>query len=290
MQATPVMRSLLFVPADSEPKLTKAKQIAADALILDWEDAVLPENKASARRLSRDFLLGRTSSKPSVLIRCNPVGSRSFAEDCIALDAILPDGILLSKCQSAAEVLQLDEVLNKRDSASQVRVYPLVESPLGLLNAFAIVTCTTRVAGLGFGAEDFSAEMRISRTPGEIELLYARSALVTACHAAGRDAIDSPCLEWKDPDRLRAHVQAARNLGFTGKLAIHPAQVPVVNDVFSPSPSEVERARRMVDAFSASGSAVLAWDGTMVDEAVVRRARQILEWQQEQSPPNKGSS
>jgi citrate lyase subunit beta / citryl-CoA lyase len=284
------MRSFLFVPSDSEPKLSKAKQIAADALVLDWEDGVLPENKPSARRLSREFLLGRTHSKPSILIRCNSVGSRNFAEDCMALDAIRPDGILLSKCQSAAEVLQLDEVLNKSDPANQVRVYPLIESPLGILNAFVVATCTTRVAGLSFGAEDFSAEMRISRTPGEIELLYARSALVTACHAAGCDAIDSPCLEWKDPDRLRAHVQAARNLGFTGKLAIHPAQVPMVNEVFSPSPSEVEHARRIVDAFSSSGSAVLAVNGTMVDEAVVRRARQILEWQREQPPPEERAS
>jgi len=253
------MRSLLFVPADSEPKLTKAKQIAADALVLDWEDAVLPENKHSARRLSRDFLLGRTRPKPFVLIRCNPVSSRSFAEDCKALDAVPPDAVLLSKCQSAAEVLQLDEELNKRDPAKKVRVYPLVESPLGILNAFAIATCSPRVAGLGFGAEDFSAEMRISRTPGELELLYARSALVTACHAAGRDAIDSPFLEWKDSDKLRAHIQAARNLGFTGKLAIHPAQVPVVNEVFSPSPSEVERARRIVDAFPPAALPYSPW-------------------------------
>jgi citrate lyase subunit beta / citryl-CoA lyase len=271
------IRSFLFVPADSESKLTKAKQVPADALVLDWEDAVLPPNKSTARRLSRDFLSGLTGSpRLFVIIRCNPTRSSSFAEDCTALDGIHPDAVVLSKCQSAEDVRLLSEVLAKRDSTSRVRIYPQVESPIALIGAFSIATSSPRVAGLFFGAEDFSAEMEITRTPGEIELLYARSVLVTASRAAGLDAIDSPCIEWKDADKLRAATQAARNLGFSGKLAIHPAQVPVINDVFVPSRSEIEDAKRVVSAFSSAGSGVLAVDGSMVDEAIVRRARQIL--------------
>jgi len=271
------IRSFLFVPADSESKLAKAKQIAADALVLDWEDAVLPPNKSAARRLSGDFLNGFTASdRRFVFIRCNPTGTSSFAEDCGALDGLRPDAVVLSKCQSAEDVRLLSQVLDKGDPMSRIRIYPQVESPTALIGAFSIATSSPRVAGLFFGAEDFSAEMEITRTPGEIELLYARCALVTASRAAGLEAIDSPCMEWKDADKLRAVSQAARNLGFSGKLAIHPAQVPVINDVFVPSRSEIEHAKRVASAFSSGGSGVLAVDGSMVDEAVVRRARRIL--------------
>jgi len=271
------IRSFLFVPADSESKLTKAKQVAADALVLDWEDAVLPSNKSAARRLSRDFLSGFTdSTRPFVFIRCNPTTTSIFAEDCSALDSMCPDAVVLSKCQSADDVRLLSEVLDKADPMRRTRIYPQVESPTALIGAFSIATSSPRLAGLFFGAEDFSAEMEITRTPGEIELLYARSALVTASRAAGLEAIDSPCMEWKDVDNLRAASQAARNLGFSGKLAIHPAQVPVINEIFVPSRSEIEHAHRVVSAFSSSGSGVLTVDGSMVDEAIVRRARQIL--------------
>jgi len=271
------IRSFLFVPADSESKLAKAKHFPADALVLDWEDAVLPSNKSVARRLSRDFLSGLTGSRQLfVFIRCNPTNSSSFAEDCGALEGMRPDAVVLSKCQSSEDVRLLCEVLDKTDPMSHSRIYPQVESPVALIGAFSIAISSPRVAGLFFGAEDFSAEMEITRTPGEIELLYARSALVTASRAAAVDAIDSPCMEWKDADKLRASAQAARNLGFSGKLAIHPAQVPVINETFVPTRSEIEHANRVVSAFSSSGTGVLAVDGSMVDEAIVRRARQIL--------------
>jgi len=268
---------MLFVPGDSKSKLQKARQISADALILDWEDAVLPQNKILARKLSLEFLSGQVSSSPNLLIRINPVTSPYFATDCLALEAALPSAILLSKCQSASEVHQLNEFLARRDSDNRVRIYPQVESPIAILNAFEIAISCPRVAGLAFGAEDFSADMGITRTEGEIELLYARSALVTASRAAGRDAIDSPCLEWKNLETLRVATRAAHNMGFSGKQAIHPAQVPVLNEIFSPSAVDVERARRILAAFSAGSSGVLTVDGSMVDEAVVRRARQILE-------------
>jgi citrate lyase subunit beta/citryl-CoA lyase len=272
-----MIRSLLFVPGDSKSKLQKARQISADALILDWEDAVLPQNKILARKLSLEFLSGQAASRTILLIRVNSAPSPCFAEDCLALESTLPDAILLSKCRSVSEVHQLNEFLAQRDANDRVRIYPQVESPLAILNAFAIATSCPRVAGLVFGAEDFSADMGITRTEGEVELLYARSALVTASRAAGRDAIDSPCLEWKAVEKLRADTRAARNMGFSGKLAIHPEQLPVINEMFSPSAAEVERARRILAAFSGASSGVLTVDGSMVDEAVVRRARQILE-------------
>ena len=127
-----------------------------------------------------------------------------------------------------------------------------------------------------FGAEDFSADLGITRTPGEPELLYARCAIVTACRAASCQAIDAPCIEFHDLEQTRQAAQRARNLGFTGKLAIHPAQRPVLNAMFSPSEAEVQEAQRILAAYSASGAGVIAIDGRMIDEAVVRKARDIL--------------
>jgi citrate lyase beta subunit len=149
-------------------------------------------------------------------------------------EAALPNAILLSKCQSVAGP-PANEFLARRDSDNRVRIYPQVESPIAIVNAFAIATSCPRVAGLAFGAEDFSADMGITRTEGEIELLYARSALVTACRAAGRDAIDSPCLEWKNLEHYGPPLGCAQ-YGFSGKRAIHPAQVPVINEIFPRAP------------------------------------------------------
>ncbi len=270
-------RSYLFVPGDSERKLAKARQRGADVLILDWEDAVLPGNKARARELSLEFVLAGGPSDSSVLIRCNPADSPSFEGDCLALRRIPSEGVLLSKCRSVDEVLRLDQALGDGEGVAPHRIYLMMESPQAVLNAFQMVSSCARVAGLMFGAEDFSAEMHIARTSEEIELLYARSAIATAARAAGCEVVDSPCLEFKDLARVRAHSQAARNLGFSGKLAIHPAQVAVINEVFSPSAAEVEWARHIVEAFSAADAGVVDVDGTMVDEAIVRQARQILE-------------
>jgi len=269
-----LLRSLLFVPGDSRKKLEKGPATGADALVVDWEDAVPLDHKGSARNLTLEFLGRRTV--PAWMVRVNPVSSPLFLEDCETLAGSLPDGIILSKCRSAADVAQLEDFLRRKNPDAQCSIYPLIESPAAVVNAFSIATSSNRVLGLGFGAEDFSAEARIVRTEEEIELLYARSAMVTACRAAGCEPIDSPCMDFQDSQKIRAAARRARYLGFTGKFAIHPSQVHVINELFSPTESEVAAARRVLDAFAAAGGAVLGLDGTVVDEAVARRARQIL--------------
>lgn len=132
------------------------------------------------------------------------------------------------------------------------------------------------MGSLIFGSEDYCADVGISRTAGDVELLFARSALVTAGKAFGLEVIDSPCLDLNDNTKLQSEAQIARNLGFTGKPAIHPAQVPILNQFFSPTQAEIEKAPRILTAFSSGKSGVLKVGGRMVDEAVLRRARQIL--------------
>lgn len=277
MLTSSILRSLLFVPADNPAKLMKSKQASADALVIDLEDAVELGRKVLARALVKEFLQGRHALPQTVLVRLNQVAGEHFGHDCDAITGYIPDGIVLSKCESINDVLQLHSFLEKTDADRKCRIYPLIESARGILNAYSIASSSSRVAGLAFGAEDFSAEMGIQQTDEEIELLYARSALVTASRAAGCEAFDSPLLDFGDLQRLQNAAFRARNLGFSGKLAIHPAQIPVLNDVFSPTESEIREATRIIASYSAKGGGVLAVEGRMVDEASARRARRILE-------------
>ncbi|MEW5979333.1 MAG: CoA ester lyase [Acidobacteriota bacterium] len=270
------MRSLLFVPGNELKKIQKAAAISADAFILDWEDSVLPSHRKAARELTRNFLLQNEHLQPRALLRINPAGSKDFELDCQALADLPITGILLSKCQSAQEVRCLAGVLDRSDAEGRIRVHALIESAAGILNAPQISSSCARMGSLAFGSEDYCADLGILRTPGDIELLFARSALVTAGRAFGLEVIDSPCLDLNDQAKLQREAQAARNLGFSGKLAIHPSQVPVLNQCFSPTETEIETAKRILAAFSSGTCGVLTVNGQMVDEAVLRRARQIL--------------
>jgi citrate lyase subunit beta/citryl-CoA lyase len=276
LEMTHILRSLLFVPGDSQSKIAKAVQVPADVLILDWEDAVLSKDKASARVLTIDFLKHRTIPQP-VFIRFNPAGTRAFEEDCLAVRECVPVGVVLSKCRSAEDIQKLHDLLDAIDPAHKCGICPLVESPKGVLQAPSIASASNRVTMVAFGAEDFSAEMHIIRTAEELELLYARSFIVAACRAAGKEPIDSPCLELRDPECVRTAAHKARNMGFSGKLAIHPNQISIINETFSPSEAEVREARHIVEVMSEAPTGVFTVDGRMVDEAIVRRARSILE-------------
>ena len=237
---------------------------------------MLPADKDVARSLTTNLMLENRQFQATVLVRFNRAGSKDFEEDCRALRDLHVDGILLSKCQSAQETRHLADVLDHENAAGQIKIHALVESAAGILNAPQIASSCSRMASLVFGSEDYCADVGISRTSGDVELLFARSALVTASKAFGLGAIDSPCLDLKDNAKLRKEAQTARNLGFTGKLAIHPAQVPILNEVFSPTEAEIENAQKVLAAFSASRLGVLTVDGRMVDEAMTRRARQVL--------------
>jgi citrate lyase subunit beta / citryl-CoA lyase len=270
------LRSLLFVPGDDGGKLAKAAHAPADALLVDWEDSVASQNKAKARAQTIKFTQRGPSLRQAMFIRINSVCSSAFEGDSESICECAVDGIMLSKCASADDVRLLEQILNSVDMLKKCCIYPLIESPSALINASSIATASDRVAALAFGAEDFSTEMDIVRSEDEIELLYARSYLVTHSRAAGRDTLDSPCIDFHNPERLRAAGTRARRLGFTGKLAIHPSQVAILNEVFSPSEEELKRASRMIAAASPN-TGVFSFDGSMVDEPILRQARKVLQ-------------
>jgi citrate lyase subunit beta/citryl-CoA lyase len=271
------LRSLLFVPGDDEHKLMRAAHAPADALVIDWEDVVAHERKTAARCDTMAFLASREVFARVVLVRVSPIHSLEFAADIAHVSQVHAEALVLSKVVSARDVQYAEEQLNASGPRRDVWLFPMIESAAGLLNASGIVNSSERVAALMFGAEDFCADTGIVRGKEEIELLYARSAIVAAARAADRQVIDSPCLIFDNDREVAKAALRARNLGFTGKLAIHPRQLGILNKSFSPRPEQIREAQRILAAFAASGEGVTAVNGTMVDEAVVKRARQILQ-------------
>jgi citrate lyase beta subunit len=277
MDTLPPLRSVLFVPGDNEHKLIKALQAPADALVVDWEDGVVANRKAVARSQTTTFLADRAATPDVVLIRLNPVHSPYFAADIASARHARADGFVLSKVASVGHIKHVQKQLEKSGKQCNVWLLPLIESAAALLSASAIANCSPCVAALAFGAEDFCADTEITRGDEEIELLYARSTLVAAGRAAKRQVIDSPCLTFGDDQAVMRAASRARNLGFTGKLAIHPRQVEILNEAFSARAEEIDKANRILEAFAMNHEGVTVIDGTMVDEAVVKHARRILQ-------------
>jgi citrate lyase subunit beta/citryl-CoA lyase len=268
-------RSMLFVPAADGRKLAKAASSDADALILDWEDGTAALHKDNARRETLAYLSGARGNQP-VWVRLNREGSPAFSDDRDALSSAVPDGIVLSKCESAASIVRVASLLNKRQSEHPCMLMPLIETASGLVAAAEIAGALPHIAAIGFGAEDFKAATGVLPGPEETELLYARSSIVVAARAAGVEPFESPCLEYRDLTAVERAAGRARKLGFSGAMAIHPAQIPAIHRAFMPTSAEIEHARAVASALDSQESGAVGYNGTMIDEAVVQRARRLL--------------
>ena len=280
------MRSLLFVPADSERKLTRSLESGADALILDLEDSVVPANRGLARRQAREFLEAHGPERVRRYVRINPLASGLALDDLAATVGGRPDGILLPKCLPE-DVRTLDHYLAAFETAAG--------APLGPIRIVAIATETAqamfqlgryagtspRLEAITWGAEYLSAAIGgNNRTlAGDYDGPYrlARSLCLLAASAAEVIAIDTIFTDFRDPEGLKAECAAAKRSGFAAKMAIHPAQLAVINDAFSVSPEEREWAKRVVAAFAANPDAgTLALDGRMIDKPHLTLARRLL--------------
>lgn len=274
MRYAPRIRSALFVPAGREDFLTRAADRGADAVILDLEDGVDLSRKEEARRSVARALETVDFGEREVMVRLNGPGSAFFPADLEALRAFprFPDTLMLPKVDSPAHLAEVSDALDRHGIACGL--IPCVESAAGVLAAPEIARASGRNTGLMFGGFDFSAD--IGAAPHWEAQLHARSRVVLAAAAARIEPIDSPYDDYHDPDTLAELSRRARRLGFTGKCAIHPAQLDVINQAFSPTPEEVAHARRVVEAARAQGSGAIAVDGKMVDMAVVRIAQRTV--------------
>jgi citrate lyase beta subunit len=262
-------RSLLFAPGNDERKLEKALAAAADAVVADLEDAVPAGEKEAARRVAREVLSGARGASLRA-VRVNPVGTEHHEADLQAVTGLELDALVLPKATPDATAAL------GRDGPPVVAI---IETALGLRHAYETAR-TERVAALVLGAVDLGLELGLEPRADGQEVLYARSRLVLESAAAGlRSPFDLVHVDIRDDEGLEAEARLARSLGFRGKACIHPGQVDIVNRVFSPTTEEVDRARRVVDAYErglADGRGVVALDGEMIDLPVVERARRVL--------------
>ncbi len=284
-------RSFLFVPADSERKLAKGDGAGADALILDLEDAVAPDAKPRARGLAADFLNSRPRPDRTceLWVRINPLESGLALADLAAVVGAAPDGVMLPKPDGPADVARLSHYLDALEAregvtAGSIRILPVATetavSPFRLGDYAA--AALPRLLGLTWGAEDLSAAVGASTNldaSGEWALTYrlVRSLTLLAAHAAGVQAIDTLYVDFRDEAGLLAACRTSRAEGFSGRMAIHPAQVGPINEGYRPSEAELAHARRVVAAFEgASGAGTVGLDGRMLDIPHLKQARAVL--------------
>jgi citrate lyase subunit beta/citryl-CoA lyase len=277
------LRSLLFVPGNREKLIDKAKAIAADAIILDLEDSVPPDEKESARALIRASIES-VAQNHEVFVRVNSVSTPFLDSDLRAVVTKGLAGIIPPKVESPEELKKVATMIEAQErdaglTAGSVKLLPLIETAKGILKASKIATASPHLIGISFGAEDFTLDMGIERTREGSELGYARSVIALACRAADVMAVDTVYSHFRDTEGLMKEARLVRQMGFQGKLVLHPDQVEPVNRIFSPSDEEVAKARKVVEAFNAAlkqGSAVAVLDSRMIDPPVAERARKTI--------------
>jgi len=267
----------IFIPAISRKKVEKGKSLAVDTLYLDLEDSVAPEQKTEARQLLLEMLAEGGFQGKNVWVRINSVGSAYWEDDVKALaqqSAI--QGLLLPNADLHATAL-LAERLDQYDSALSIVL--LIETARGLEEARDAVLISKRVAGIQFGAEDYTASMHMQRTLAGDEVRYARNRLANLAHAYNLEILDTPFTAIPDLENLRRDSEKSRDMGFMGRAVIHPSHLEIVREVYSPSEAEIAKARRILAAYEAQSGenlGVFTLDGEMIDAPIIQRARNTL--------------
>jgi citrate lyase beta subunit len=254
--------------------IEKAGRRGADVLILDLEDGVHPDAKVDARERLANSLHELDSGSAEVLVRVNSPESPWGPDDIDRMRDVRPAGVVLPKVTDPGEVQSVDEKLE-----GAIPLYLMVETAAGVLAAPRLARCSPRVGGLAFGAADYRESLRAGRHPEELELHFARNQILLAARAAGIDAFDTPWFEYEDSEGLERSARRVRQMGFDGKTAIHPSQVPVINEIFAPTASEIARSRRIIAVMEealSQGSYVATLDGGMVEALHLAEARRTL--------------
>ncbi len=284
------MRSLLFVPADSAKKLDKAMTSGADAIIVDLEDSIAPDGKARARDSAAAFLKAAIASaaRPYVMVRVNGLQTGLTDADLDAVAAVKPDAIMLPKAEGGASVIHADAKLAVREAQyglpdGHIKILPIAtETAASLFVAGTFAGASARLIGLTWGAEDLSADIGAQANRDEEgnfldPYRLARVLCLAGAAAATVPAIDTVYVDFRNASGFRRECEEACRDGFVGKMAIHPAQVPIINEVFTPSAVAIERAQAIVDAFAANpGAGVVGIGGVMYDRPHLARAEQML--------------
>lgn len=279
-----ILRSLLFVPADSEKKLAKSQSSPADALILDLEDSVAAQNRPKARGLVKEFL--KEKHAQSIWVRINPLGSEDFIRDVESVVGSNPAGLVIPKPDGLQTLREIDNHISTRETRAglhhgDIKLLPVAtETPEAVLTLGEYRNPPPRLAAMIWGAEDLSAALGAATNRDENgEFLFVhkmvRAMVLIAAKAAGVDAIETLHADFRDAKGLERVARAAQREGFSGMLAIHPDQVETINAAFTPSDADIEHAKKVVAAF-ANGAGVAALDGKMLDQPHLKQAKHVL--------------
>lgn len=272
-------RSVLYIPGSKARALEKAAGLAADAIIFDLEDAVALKEKANARALLAQVLAETDYGARAKLVRINALNSDWGRADLDMLAGTRPEAILLPKVNAAADVAALADLLDARAETAETRIWAMMETPLGALNALEIAQAP-RMAGFVLGTNDLAKEMGCRFRADRMPLMTALQMCLMAARVAGIVAVDGVYNAFKDEVGLRAECEQGRDMGFDGKSLIHPAQLEIANEVFAPTAAEIDLARRQIAAFDeaqARGEGVAVVDGRIVENLHIVTARQVLD-------------
>ena len=278
-----LLRSLIFVPGNRRDMLEKARTFDADVVMVDLEDSVPPAEKSKARALVREMGPSLCSRGQKLMVRLNSLDSGLARDELLAVAGSHLYGFSLGKVESAWDIKEADRIASEVESraglAENLKLIPWVESARAIISAYEIATASPRVVAIAFGADDYITDMGVRRTASGEEYSYARASCPVAARAAGIVALDTPYVDFRDAEGLEKDVEQAFNLGYKGKFAIHPGQLSAINQMFSPSPADLEFARRMIDVWEeaeAKGRGAVSLDGRMIDVPVAKRAKNLL--------------
>ena len=278
-------RSMLFLPGNAPKMIINGNYLGSDAVIFDLEDAVAPDQKDAARLLVRNVLRTIEFDRVETIVRINSIDTPYWQKDLEAIVPCRPNIIMLPKTGTARDVEVVDDYLTALEEKldmvpGTVRLMPLIETALGIENAYFIASARPRVVALFLGAEDLTADLRCKRTKEGREIDYARSRMVNAARAAGVDVYDTPFTDVNDDEGIVADAAYAKSLGFTGKASISPRHITAINTVFSPTKADIAYAYEVMDAIAeakAQGKGAIALRGKMIDAPIVARAQQTIE-------------
>jgi citrate lyase subunit beta / citryl-CoA lyase len=272
-------RSVLYMPGANERALEKAKGLAADALILDLEDAVAPDAKADARERVCAAAASGEYGMREIAIRANGLDTQWHADDVAAIAAAGPDAIVIPKVNSVEDVRAIESALSQGGAPERTKIWAMVETPQAMLHAEEIAGCSERLTVLVMGTNDLAKELHAQHVPGRQPLLTGLALCLLAARATGKVILDGVYNDISDAEGFLAECRQGKEMGFDGKTLIHPSQLEPCNEVFAPSPDEVQAAREIIAAFEEAereGRGVVTVNGRMIENLHVDQARQTL--------------
>ena len=271
-------RTRIYLPGNRPRMIQKGPHLGADAVILDLEDSVSPEEKDAARILVGKAIENINFGDAEVMVRINPVHSGGLLDLPVIL-AAGPDSIVVPKCESRNDVLIVDKAINEISPSKPIAILPMIETAKGILNAHEVACASSRVEAITFGGEDFTQDIGATRTKEGKEIFWGRSMLVIAAKAAGVQALDTVFSDLSDDEGLRQDTREIKEMGFDGRAAVHPAQIEIIHDVFTPTEAELLYAANVISASEKArreGSGVAVVKGKMIDKPIIQRAEKII--------------